>query len=124
MVMAALAALLAAGCGKGTAPTISELTLSSATIAPGSQLSGQLKASDPDGLAGLKLALRLSGPSVAQPEQTIEVGNATDAIREALVPFVLMIAAQAPAGSYTLTAAVIDGDGERSNELSATFAAK
>jgi hypothetical protein len=121
-VVAALAAL-AAGCGKGAPPTISDLTLT-ATVSRGGQLDGQVKVSDPDGLGGLKMALRMAGPGVQQPEQTIGVANASDAIKEALLPFALLISAQAPPGSYSVTIAALDGDGERSNELTSSFTVK
>jgi hypothetical protein len=119
-----VALLLACGalgsCGKGTAPVISDLTLSASSVKPGGQVKAEFTAKDPDGLTSLKIAYRLSG-AATQPEVTVSVAGAFEGMTEQRVDFLLALSAAAPAGSYTLTIAAIDVQDNRSNELSASF---
>jgi len=116
----AAVALLAA-CGGGHPPTISDLELSSTTVAPGGQVTGQLRIADPDGLGGLKVNLRVTGAGAVPVDQTVSVGNATDALTEALVPFFVQVTLSSPRGDYQAVVTAIDGDGNRSNDVSVAF---
>lgn len=66
------------------------------------------------GVAGCRSA-SVSGPASAQ--SSVPVQGATDAITEADVPFIVMIAAAAPTGVYTVTITATDGDGNTSDAL-------
>jgi hypothetical protein len=114
-------ASLAAGCGgEKTAPGVSNLTLSSSTIKPGDTITATVTVSDTGGLADLKLAYSLGGPA-AQPEQIMSVTDVTAAMKEAPIALMLTISAAAPAGTYTLKVAAIDGAGNRSADVSTTL---
>jgi hypothetical protein len=108
--------LMACGGGSGTAPTISNLQLSTTTVAPGDQITGTMRIADPDGLGGLSVSLTVAGPVSAQ--SSVPVQGASDALTQADVPFFVNISAMAPTGSYTVTVTATDGDGNTSNPLS------
>jgi len=101
----------------GSAPTISNLTMGSNTVSPGGQITGTLRIADPDGLGGMSVTLDISGPASAN--STVPVQGASDAMTEADVPFVVMLAAAAPTGAYTVKVTATDGDGNVSNALTA-----
>lgn len=81
----------------------------------GQDAKGSAVVSDPDGLAGLKFEITLSGPAESTFEAAVQ--GATKSTKKATVPIVLQVSA-APAGTYTVKVVAIDGDGNRSNELS------
>lgn len=112
-------AVVLGACGgdgaSGGAPTISNLTLGSSTVSPGGQITGTLHILDPDGLGGMSVTLDISGPAAAK--STVPVQGASDALTEADVPFVVLLAAAAPTGAYTVKVTATDGDGNTSNTL-------
>jgi hypothetical protein len=115
-----VASLVACGGGEKNAPTISDVSLGSSTIKPGDTVTAQVTVSDPGGLADLKLAYSLSGPAVL-PEQIMSVADVSASMKEAPIMLTLKLSASAPAGSYTLKVAAIDGAGNRSADVSTTF---
>lgn len=123
-VTVAVAALCTVACGDqaGTSPSISDLKLTSTQVERGKQAGGSFQVTDPDGLAGLKARMKLSGP--ASNTLDLPVQGATDAMTTLQVPFIFILATAAPAGDYTLQMSAFDGDGNESNALSVKFTAK
>ena len=106
------------GSATGTAPTLSDLSFNSTTVAPSSTITRTMKISDPDGLGGMTVTLSLTGPASAQ--STIPVQSASDAVTSASVPFVVALSAATPTGTYTFTVTATDSEGNDSNALSGT----
>jgi hypothetical protein len=124
-IMAVLALALTtclAACGGGEAPTLSNLSLPS-TMTRGIQATGKVKVEDLDGLGGLVMNMRLTGP-MAIPANPAPVAGASDSLTMAEVPIMLTLPTVAPAGAYTFFITATDGDDNVSNELSASVQVK
>ena len=113
-------AFCSTACGtSSSAPTVTNLVLTTSPVERGKQASGKIDISDPDGLAGLRLKLSFSGPATVSTETPLQGASAS--ITQTTAPFVFMLTAATPTGSYTLSVTAIDGDGNESQPATATF---
>lgn len=117
-----VAGLLIFGCGPGSAPTISDLKITTDPVERNKQAIGQFKVADPDGLGGLRGKVFFSGAATAEADMPIQ--GVTDDMTSVPVQFAFMLLPTSPTGTYTLRVAVWDGDDNESNSLSTTFALK
>lgn len=107
--------LVACG-GGGTAPTLSQLMVSTSSMTRGMTYNGSANIEDPDNLVGLKLELAFTGPTPVMT--TVDVAGISSGMTAATLPFVFGLTAAVNTGSYTLGVTAIDQDGLRSNTLS------
>ena len=117
-----LAALLILGCDPGTAPTISDLKITTSPVERGKQATGQFNVSDPEGLGGLRGKVFFSGPGTTSADMPIQ--GTSDSMTAALVPFAFVLLQTTPTGTYSLKLLVYDGDDNESNPLTTQFELK
>ena len=119
-VLLATAGLLAlGGCGSGSAPSLSSLTITTLPVTRGTTEVATVIVSDPEGLGGLKMEMTFSGPITATVP--VQLSGTSPSMTTAKVTLQFRLKATAPSGTYTISVTATDGDGHRSAPVSTTF---
>ena len=109
-------------CGGGEAPTLSNLQITTSPVVRGAQANGTIDVSDPDGLAGLTITLKFSGP--AELSLPVTPVGLTETQTQATLALAFLLSAGSPTGAYTLEATATDADDLVSNAVTTTFTAE